>query len=69
MSLEERVAMFIQLERRSSNLLCGKSPFTREKTPSFFVDIDKQEWHDFSSGLSGDAAAFMRYLVEFAAKT
>ena len=30
------------------------SPFNKEKTPSFFVNDQKQAWFDFSSGKSGD---------------
>lgn len=69
MTLEQQVGMFIHLKPSSKTILRGLSPFTREKTPSFFVDVEKQQWHDFSSGLSGDQADFMRYLAEFQAKT
>jgi len=37
----------------------GLSPFTTEKTPSFFVNDQKGFFHDFSSGKHGDAFAFM----------
>ena len=37
----------------------GLSPFTSEKTPSFFVNDQKGFFHDFSSGKHGDAFAFV----------
>jgi DNA primase len=37
----------------------GLSPFTAEKTPSFFVNDQKGFFHDFSSGKHGDAFAFL----------
>ena len=35
------------------------SPFSAEKTPSFFVNDQKGFFHDFSSGKHGDAFAFL----------
>ncbi len=37
----------------------GLSPFSAEKTPSFFVNDQKGFFHDFSSGKHGDAFAFL----------
>ena len=37
----------------------GLSPFTSEKTPSFFVNDQKGFFHDFSSGKHGDTFAFL----------
>jgi DNA primase len=37
----------------------GCSPFTHEKTPSFFVSPTKQMYFDFSSGKNGNAIGFM----------
>jgi DNA primase len=37
----------------------GLSPFTKEKTPSFFVNDQKGFYHDFSSGKSGDQFKFL----------
>jgi DNA primase len=37
----------------------GLSPFSAEKTPSFFVNDSKKFWHDFSSGQSGDVITFL----------
>jgi DNA primase len=37
----------------------GLSPFNAEKTPSFYVNDQKQFFHDFSSGKSGDVFTFL----------
>jgi DNA primase len=37
----------------------GLSPFQQEKTPSFFVNDQKQAWFDFSSGLNGNVFDFL----------
>ncbi|MFC3266492.1 DNA primase, partial [Camelimonas abortus] len=37
----------------------GLSPFNAEKTPSFFVNDDKQRYFDFSSGRNGDIFTFV----------
>ena len=37
----------------------GLSPFNAEKTPSFYVNDQKQFYHDFSSGKSGDIFKFL----------
>ena len=37
----------------------GLSPFNAEKTPSFYVNDQKQFYHDFSSGKSGDVFNFL----------
>ena len=36
----------------------GLSPFNAEKTPSFFVNDQKQAWFDFSSGKNGNIYDF-----------
>lgn len=37
----------------------GLSPFTPEKTPSFFVSADKQLFHCFSTSVGGDVFSFL----------
>ena len=37
----------------------GLSPFNKERTPSFFVNDQKQFYHDFSSGKHGDIFKFV----------
>jgi DNA primase len=40
----------------------GLSPFTNEKSPSFFVNDEKQRWFDFSSSKNGDVIGFLMEL-------
>jgi DNA primase len=46
--------------RRQGREFVGLSPFTKERTPSFFVNDDKGFFHDFSSGKSGDLITFLQ---------
>jgi DNA primase len=45
--------------RRQGREFAGLSPFTAEKTPSFFVNDQKQFYHCFSSGKHGDVFRFL----------
>ena len=45
---------YIRLERRGKNMV-GLCPFHNEKTPSFSVSPDKQLYHCFGCGASGNA--------------
>src|ERR1700759_4662724 len=44
---------------RSGREFKGLSPFNKEKTPSFFVNDQKQAWFDFSSGKNGNIFDFV----------
>jgi DNA primase len=44
---------------KSGNEWKGLSPFNAEKTPSFFVNDQKQAWFDFSSGKNGSVFDFV----------
>ena len=46
--------------RRQGREYVGLSPFTKERTPSFFVNDDKGFFHDFSSGKHGDLISFLQ---------
>jgi len=46
--------------KRQGNEWAGLSPFTKEKTPSFFVNDQKGFYHCFSSGKHGDAISFLQ---------
>jgi DNA primase len=48
--------------KRAGREMRGLSPFTNEKTPSFYVNPSKQMFFDFSSGKNGNAIGF---LMEF----
>lgn len=62
--------------RRQGNEYVGKSPFTNEKTPSFFVNPEKGVYHCFSSNKGGGVFSFLmemekltfREAVEFLAE-
>ena len=59
--IEEVIGDFVQLKRSGSNLK-GLSPFTAERTPSFFVSPAKQIFKDFSSGKGGSVITFLMEL-------
>jgi DNA primase len=46
--------------RKQGNEWAGLSPFTKEKTPSFYVNDVKGFYHDFSSGKHGDIISFLQ---------
>lgn len=46
--------------RRQGREYVGLSPFTKEKTPSFYVNDDKGQFFDFSSGKTGDIITFVQ---------
>lgn len=52
------VSPYTQL-KRSGNRYVGLSPFTQEKTPSFFVDPEKSLYHCFSTSQGGDLFRFV----------
>jgi len=49
----------VQLRRQGRELV-GLSPFTKERSPSFFVNDDKGFYHCFSSAKHGDALDFLQ---------
>jgi len=51
--VSELVGRTVGLKRKGREF-AGLSPFNQEKTPSFFVNDDKQFYHCFSSGKHGD---------------
>ncbi len=52
------VSRHVKLKRQGREF-AGLSPFTNEKTPSFFVNDEKGFYHCFSSGKHGDAISFL----------
>lgn len=58
LNIEDVIGEYVQLKRAGRNFK-GLSPFSGEKTPSFFVSPDKHIWHDFSSGKGGDVFSFV----------
>ena len=58
LNIEDVIGEYVQLKRAGRNFK-GLSPFSGEKTPSFFVSPDKHIWHDFSSSKGGDIFSFI----------
>lgn len=58
LNIEDVIGEYVQLKRAGRNFK-GLSPFTNEKTPSFYVSPEKHIWHDFSSNKGGDIFAFI----------
>lgn len=58
LNIEDVIGEYIQLKRAGRNFK-GLSPFSGEKTPSFYVSPDKHIWHDFSSNKGGDVFSFV----------
>ncbi len=58
LNIEDVIGEYVQLKRAGRNFR-GLSPFTSEKTPSFYVSPDKNIWHDFSSNKGGDVFTFI----------
>lgn len=61
-NIQDVVEDYVELKKKGVNLF-GLSPFSKEKTPSFSVNVKTNRFSDYSSGKSGDAIAFlMEYL-------
>jgi len=58
LNIEDVIGEYVELKRAGRSYK-GLSPFTGEKTPSFFVSPEKNIWHDFSSNKGGDIFAFV----------
>lgn len=56
--IEEVIGDFVHLKKAGSNYK-GLSPFTNEKTPSFFVSPAKQIFKCFSTGKGGNVVSFL----------
>jgi DNA primase len=56
--ISEVVSKRVKL-KKSGREWKGLSPFQQEKTPSFFVNDQKQAWFDFSSGKNGNIFDFL----------
>ncbi len=56
--VSEVVSRRVQLKKAGREWK-GLSPFQQEKTPSFFVNDEKEAWFDFSSGKNGNIFDFI----------
>lgn len=52
------IGRYVKLRKQGAEW-AGLSPFTKEKTPSFFVNDQKGFYHCFSSGKHGDVISFL----------
>ncbi len=59
--LAELVGDYLKLDRRGKNMV-GLCPFHNEKTPSFTVSPEKQLFHCFGCGVSGNVFSFIMKL-------
>ena len=59
LAIEDVIGEYVQL-KRAGRYWRGLSPFTNEKTPSFFVTPERDIWHDFSSNQGGDIFSFIQ---------
>jgi len=58
LSIEDVVSSYIKLEKSGSSLK-AKCPFHNEKTPSFFVSVDRGSYYCFGCGAKGDIFTFV----------
>lgn len=67
LDIVELVGEYVQLQKGSANSMKALCPFHGEKTPSFYVHRDKQFFHCFGCGESGDIFSFYQKIenVEF----
>lgn len=59
LSIVDVVSPYVKLTRAGKHYK-GLSPFTKEKTPSFFVSPERGLYHCFSSGKGGDMFTFVQ---------
>ncbi|MCA9366373.1 DNA primase [Candidatus Kaiserbacteria bacterium] len=58
LSIVDVISPYVELHAAGKNLK-GKSPFTNEKTPSFYVSPDRGMYYCFSSSQGGDMFTFI----------
>lgn len=61
------VSSYVKLEKAGGSYK-GRSPFTSEKTPSFFVSPEKGFFYCFSSGKGGDIFTFIQEIEKISFK-
>ena len=59
MSIIDVITPYVELHKAGKNYK-GKSPFTTEKTPSFFVSPDRGMYYCFSTSQGGDMFSFVQ---------
>ncbi len=61
LNIVDVVSPYVELHKAGKNYK-GKSPFTNEKTPSFYVSPDRGMYYCFSSSQGGDAFTFVQIM-------
>ena len=59
LSILDVISPYVELHRAGKNFK-GKSPFTAEKTPSFYVSPDRGMYYSFSTSQVGDMFTFVQ---------
>lgn len=59
LTIVEVIGAYVELRKREKNYK-AKSPFTNEKTPSFYVSPDRGMYYCFSSQKGGDMFTFVQ---------
>ncbi|HVW71737.1 MAG TPA: CHC2 zinc finger domain-containing protein, partial [Candidatus Paceibacterota bacterium] len=59
LSIVDVVTPYVKLTR-AGKYWKGLSPFNKEKTPSFYVNIERQSYYCFSSNQGGDMFTFIQ---------
>ncbi len=59
LSVLDVVGAYVQLQKAGKSFK-GKSPFTQERTPSFFVSPERGQYYCFSTGKGGDIFTFIQ---------
>ncbi|MES2668139.1 MAG: DNA primase [Patescibacteria group bacterium] len=59
LSILEVISPYVKLTKAGRNYK-GLSPFNKEKTPSFYVNVDRGTYYCFSSGQGGDQFEFVQ---------
>lgn len=61
LSILDVISPYVELHRAGKNFK-GKSPFTAEKTPSFYVSPDRGMYYCFSTSQGGDMFSFVQVM-------
>lgn len=61
LSILDVISPYVELHRAGKNFK-GKSPFTSEKTPSFYVSPDRGMYYCFSTSQGGDMFSFVQVM-------
>jgi DNA primase len=67
-SLKELVERTVTLKPRGVGKYVGKSPFSNEKTASFYVDDTLGIWKDFSSNKGGGVIKYLQEKENYSVK-